>query len=67
MGDLTNKVITSTLDVLDMQKKIKDAEYIIKKKHVKPINVALNYVTKSLQRISDMVTPTTFRHNYYTI
>ena len=31
MGDLTNKVVTSTLDIVDMQEKIKDAEFIIKR------------------------------------
>ena len=66
-GDLTNKVVTSTLDIVDMQVKIKDAEYIIKKIHVKPINVALKHVTKSLQRIADMETPTNFRQDDYTI
>ena len=50
-----------------MQDKIKDAEYIIKKIHVKPINMALNYVTKSLHRIDDMETSTTFRQDDYTI
>ena len=40
MGDLTNKVVTSTLDIVDMQEKIKDAEFIIKKIHIKPINMA---------------------------
>ena len=45
-GDLTNKEVTSTIDIADMQEKIKDAEYIIEKIHVKPINAALNYVKK---------------------
>ena len=36
-----------------MQEKIKDAEYIIKKIHVKP-----NNMTKILQTIADMETPT---------
>ena len=34
--------------IFSCQEKIKDAQYIIKKIHVKPINVAINYVTKSL-------------------
>ena len=63
IGDLTNKVVTSTLDIVDMQDKIKDVEYIIKKVHGKPINMALNYVTKSLQRIDDMETSSTFRQD----
>ena len=50
-----------------MQEKIKHAEYIIKKLHFKPIKVAFNYVTKGLQKIADMETPTTFRKDYYTI
>ena len=50
-----------------MQDKIKDADHIIKKIHVTPINTALNYMTNSLQRIAEMETPTTFRQNYYTI
>ena len=66
-GDPTNKVATSTLDIVDMQERKKAAEYIIKKIHDKPINVALNHVTKSLQRIADMETPTTFRQDDYTI
>ena len=35
--------------------------------HVKPINVAIKYVTKSLQRIADMEAPTNFRQEDYTI
>ena len=35
--------------------------------HVTPINVALNYVTKSLQRKADMETPTNLRQDDYTI
>ena len=31
MGDPTNKAVTSTLDIVDMQEKIKDTEYIIKR------------------------------------
>ena len=46
-----------------MQDKIKDVEYIIKKTHGKPINIALNYVTKSLQRIDDTETSSTFRQD----
>ena len=57
----------STLDIVDMQEKIKDAEYIIKKIHVKPINMTLNNVTKSLQRIADIKTPTTFIKDDFTI
>ena len=64
--DLTNKVVTSTLDIVGMQEKRKDAEYIIRKIHVKPINVAIKYVTKSLQRIADMEAPTNFRQDDYT-
>ena len=30
-GALNNKVVTSTLDIVDIQEKIKDAEYIIKR------------------------------------
>ena len=48
MGGLTNKVVSSTLDIVGMQEKIKDAEYIIRKILVTQTNVALNYVTKSL-------------------
>ena len=65
--DLTNKVLTSTLDIVDMQEKRKDAEYIIRKIHVKPINLAIKHVTKSLQRIADMEAPTNFRQYDYTI
>ena len=50
-----------------MQEKRKDAEYIIRKIHVKPINVAIKHVTKSLQRIADMEAPTNFRQDDYTI
>ena len=46
-----------------MQEKRKDAEYIIRKIHVKPINVEIKHVTKSLQRIADMEAPTNFRHD----
>ena len=60
--DPTNKVVASTLDIVDMQEKIKDTEYIIKKIHVKPINV-----TKIVQRISDMETPTIFSKDDYKI
>ena len=59
--DLTNKVVTSTLDIVDMQEKRKDAEYIIRKIHAEPINVAIKHVTKSLQRIADMEAPNKFR------
>ena len=62
-GDLNNKVITSTLDIVNMQEKMKDEEYVIKNIHVTSINVALNYMTKSLQRIADMETTTTFRQD----
>ena len=65
--DLTNKVVTSTLDIVDMREKRKDAEYIIRKIHIKPINVAIKHVTKSLQRIADMEAPTNFRQDDYTI
>ena len=51
-GDLINKVFTSTLDIVDMQEKIKNAEYIIKQIHVTPINVALNYVKKVLKELT---------------
>ena len=61
--DLTNKVATSTVDTVDMQEKRKDSEYIIRKIHVKPINVVIKHVKKSLQRISDMEAPTNFRHD----
>ena len=47
-GDLTNKLVTSTVDIEDTQEKIKDAEDIIQKIHITPIKVALDYVTKSL-------------------
>ena len=67
MGDLINKVVTSTLDIVDMQEKINDAECIIKKIHVTYIDVALNLLTKSLQRIADMETHTTLRQDYSTI
>ena len=50
-----------------MQEKRKDAEYIIRKIHVKSINVAIKHVTKSLQRIADMEAPTNFRQDDYTI
>ena len=63
MGDLTNKVVTRTLHIVDMQEKIKDTEYMIKMMHVKPINMAVKHVTKSLQRIVDIDTPTTFRQD----
>ena len=65
MGDLNNNVGTSTLDIVDIQQNIKDAEYTIKKLQVKPINVALNYVTKNPQRIADKETPTTFRQDLF--
>ena len=50
-----------------MQEKIEDAEYIIKKIHIKRINMVLKHVIKSLQRIVDMETPTTFRQDDYRI
>ena len=50
-----------------MQEKRKDADYIIKKIHVKPINVTIKHVTKSLQIIADMETPSNFRQDDYTI
>ena len=62
--DLTKKVVTSPVDNVDMQEKRKDAEYIFKKSHVKPINVTYE---KSLQIIADMETPTNFRQDDYTI
>ena len=45
-----------------MQEKRKDADYIIKK-----IHVTIKHVTKSLQIIADMETPTNFRQDDYTI
>ena len=65
--DLTNKVVTSTLDILDMQEERKDAYYIIRKIHVKPISLSIKHVTKSLQRIAGMEAPTNFRQDDYTI
>ena len=50
-----------------MREKRKDAEYVIRKIHIKPINVAIKHVTKSLQRIADMEAPTNFRQDDYTI
>ena len=46
--DLTKKVFTSPLDIVDMHKKRKDAEYIIKKINVKAKNVTIKHVKKSL-------------------
>ena len=66
-GDLTSKVVTSTLDIVDMQEKDNDAEYLNKRIDVLPINMALKHVTKSFQRIADMDTPTTFRQDDYAI
>ena len=40
--DLANKVVTLPLDIVDLQEKRKDAKYIIRKMHVKPINVVIN-------------------------
>ena len=65
--DLTNKVVTSILDIVDMQEKRNDADYIIKQIHVKSIYVTIKHVTKSLQRIADMEAPTNFRQDDYKI
>ena len=66
-GDLTNKIFTSTPDIVNIQEKIKNAEYFIKKNYVKPNNMALKHVTRSLQRIDNMETPTNFRKDDYSI
>ena len=50
-----------------MQEKRKDADYIIKKIHVKATNVTIKHVTKRLQLIADMERPTNFRQDDYTI
>ena len=50
-----------------MKENRKDADYIIKNIHVKPINMTIKHVTKSLQIIADIDTLTKFRQDDYTI
>ena len=50
-----------------MQEKRKDADFIIKQIHVKPINVTIKHTIKGIQRIADMETPANFRQYVYTI
>ena len=50
-----------------MQEKRKGADYIIKKIHVKPINVTIKHGTNSLKIFADMETPTNFRQDDYAI
>ena len=50
-----------------MQENRKDAEYTIRNIHVKPINVAIKHVTKSLLMIAYMKAPTNFFQDNYTI
>ena len=61
--DSTKKVVTSPLDIEDMKEKRKEADYIIKKMHLKSINVTLKHVTESLQIIDCMETTTNFRQD----
>ena len=42
--DNTKKVVTSPPDIVDMQEMRKDAYYIIKNMHVKPLNGTLKHV-----------------------
>ena len=49
------------LYIVDMQEKRKGADYIIKKIHVKSINVTIQHGTNSLKKFVDMDTPTNFR------
>ena len=65
--NLTKKVITSPLDIVDMQENRKDEDYIIKKIHVRAINVTIKHMTKSLQIFADMETSTNFTQDDYTI
>ena len=65
--NLAKNVVTSTLDIVDMQEKRNNTDFIIQQIHVKPINVTIKHVTKALQRISDIETPTNFRQDGYTI
>ena len=46
-----------------MQEKNKGADYIIKKIHVKPINVTLKHEANSLKIFPDIETPTFFRQD----
>ena len=50
-----------------MQEKRKAAEYIIKKIHVKDINVIIKLGTYSLKIFADMETLTKFRQDYFAI
>ena len=52
------KVIISPIYIVDMQEKIKGAHYIIRKIHVKPINVTPQPGANSLKIFADMETPT---------
>ena len=61
--DNTKKLVTSPLYIVDMQEKRKEADYIIKKMHVNPINGTLKHVTESLQIIDGMETTTNFRQD----
>ena len=47
----TSPTVTSTQNIVDVQEKIKDAEYIIKKIHVKPINMVLKHVAKIFEEL----------------
>ena len=50
-----------------MQEKRKDPDYIVKKIHVKPINLTIKHGTNSLKIFADMETPTNFRQDDYAI
>ena len=55
--ELTKKN-TSPQYIVNMQEKRKDADYIVKKIHVKPINLTIKHGTNSLKLFADMETPT---------